>query len=44
MVMASFDPRHIKTYFPALARVTERFESAGGAPPRRARRSTCRRT
>ena len=25
MVMASFDPRHIKTYFPALARVTERF-------------------
>jgi cytochrome P450 len=26
MVMASFDPRHIKTYFPALARVTERFE------------------
>jgi cytochrome P450 len=30
MVMASFDPRHIKTYFPALARVTERFEK----PPR----------
>ncbi|HJS76687.1 MAG TPA: cytochrome P450 [Burkholderiales bacterium] len=26
MVMASFDPRHIKAYFPALARVTERFE------------------
>ena len=26
MVMASFDPGHIKTYFPALARVTERFE------------------
>jgi len=26
MVMASFDPRHIKTYFPALARVTRRFE------------------
>jgi cytochrome P450 len=26
MVMASFDPRHIKTYFPALVRVTERFE------------------
>jgi cytochrome P450 len=26
MVMASFDPRHIKAYFPALAKVTERFE------------------
>jgi len=26
MVMASFDPRHIKTYFPALVKVTERFE------------------
>lgn len=25
MVMASFDPGHIKTYFPALARVTQRF-------------------
>jgi cytochrome P450 len=25
MVMASFDPAHIKTYFPALVRVTERF-------------------
>jgi cytochrome P450 len=25
MVMASFDPRHIKTYFPALMKVTERF-------------------
>jgi len=25
MVMASFDPRHIKTYFPALVKVTERF-------------------
>jgi cytochrome P450 len=26
MVMASFDPRHIKTYFPALVKVTRRFE------------------
>jgi cytochrome P450 len=26
MVMASFDPKHIKTYFPALVRVTRRFE------------------
>jgi cytochrome P450 len=26
MVMASFDPNHIKTYFPALAKVTERFK------------------
>ena len=26
MVMASFDPRHIKRYFPALVKVTERFE------------------
>src|SRR5574341_81146 len=26
MVMASFDPGHIKTYFPALAKVTRRFE------------------
>jgi cytochrome P450 len=25
MVMASFDPAHIKSYFPALVRVTERF-------------------
>jgi cytochrome P450 len=25
MVMAGFDPSHIKTYFPALVRVTERF-------------------
>ena len=25
MVMAGFDPRHIKTYFPALAKVTGRF-------------------
>ena len=25
MVMAGFDPGHIKTYFPALVRVTERF-------------------
>jgi cytochrome P450 len=25
MVMAGFDPAHIKTYFPALVRVTERF-------------------
>jgi cytochrome P450 len=25
MVMASFDPGHIKSYFPTLARVTERF-------------------
>jgi cytochrome P450 len=25
MVMASFDPGHIKSYFPALVRVTERF-------------------
>lgn len=25
MVMASFDPRHIRTYFPALAKVTQRF-------------------
>ena len=25
MVMASFDPRHIRTYFPALAKVTDRF-------------------
>jgi cytochrome P450 len=25
MVMASFDPAHIKTYFPALGKVTERF-------------------
>ena len=25
MVMASFDPAHIKRYFPALVRVTERF-------------------
>jgi cytochrome P450 len=25
MVMAGFDPTHIKTYFPALVRVTERF-------------------
>ena len=27
MVMASFDPNHIKTYFPALVKVTRRFES-----------------
>jgi len=26
MVMASFDPKHIKTYFPALLKVTQRFE------------------
>ncbi|HZO04378.1 MAG TPA: cytochrome P450 [Burkholderiales bacterium] len=26
MVMASFDPKHIKTYFPALVKVTRRFE------------------
>ncbi len=26
MVMASFDPRHIRRYFPALVKVTERFE------------------
>jgi cytochrome P450 len=26
MVMAGFDPRHIKSYFPALVKVTERFE------------------
>jgi cytochrome P450 len=26
MVMAGFDPRHIKRYFPALVKVTERFE------------------
>ena len=26
MVMASFDPKHIKTYFPALVKVTQRFE------------------
>ena len=26
MVMAGFDPGHIKTYFPALVKVTERFE------------------
>ena len=26
MVMASFDPGHIKTYFPALVKVTERFK------------------
>jgi cytochrome P450 len=26
MVMASFDPGHIKTYFPALVNVTRRFE------------------
>lgn len=26
MVMASFDPGHIKSYFPALIRVTRRFE------------------
>jgi cytochrome P450 len=25
MVMASFDPKHIKTYFPALGKVTARF-------------------
>jgi len=25
MVMASFDPRHTRTYFPALAKVTQRF-------------------
>ena len=25
MVMASFDPGHIKTYFPAIVKVTERF-------------------
>ena len=25
MVMASFDPKHIKTYFPALVKVTQRF-------------------
>src|SRR2546423_8652559 len=25
MVMASFDPAHLKSYFPALVRVTERF-------------------
>src|SRR5688572_16851839 len=26
MVMAGFDPGHIKTYFPALVKVTERFK------------------
>src|SRR5262245_8136880 len=26
MVMASFDPGHIKTYFPGLVKVTQRFE------------------
>ncbi|HEV3011104.1 MAG TPA: cytochrome P450, partial [Burkholderiales bacterium] len=26
MVMASFDPKHIKTYFPGLAKVTQRFK------------------
>jgi cytochrome P450 len=38
MVMASFDPAHIKSYFPALVRVTQRFArrwqraaAAGGA-------------
>jgi cytochrome P450 len=32
MVMASFDPRHIKSDFPALARVTERFEKRWRRP------------
>ncbi len=26
MVMAGFDPRHLKAYFPALVKVTERFQ------------------
>jgi cytochrome P450 len=30
MVMASFDPKHIKTYFPALVKVTQRFERRWG--------------
>jgi cytochrome P450 len=30
MVMAGFDPAHIKTYFPGLAKVTERFARRWG--------------
>jgi len=42
MVMAGLDPAHIKSYFPALVRVTQRFAGRWAARPRRTPRSTCR--
>ena len=43
MVMAGFDPAHIKSYFPMLVNVTERFSRRWRVPRSPARRSTCKR-
>ena len=44
MVMAAFDPGHIKSYFPSLVRVTRRFAGRWQRAAGPARPSTCRPT
>ena len=45
MVMAGFDPRHLRAYFPSLVAVSERLRRALAAGRRRRHeRSTCRPT
>jgi len=43
MVMAGFDPRHLRAYFSSLVKVSERLAGRWG-PPTPRRRSTCRPT
>ena len=45
MVMAGFDPRHLRAYFPSLVKVSARLQAALAARCRGRRdRSTCRPT